>query len=117
MFFASCSIAGVMCRRRLQSEAIKAQANAARAEAQSQSQLSGSRLTGREEVAAARAAAQDRRELATAQHEDRKAKEKEMELIRKNYLGTVHQKRRITKASDKFKCDAHCEDHVLCKNT
>lgn len=54
-------------------------------------------------VAAAGSAAA-RRDAAAATRQEEQERERERELIRRQYLGTPHQKRRITKASDKFKC-------------
>jgi hypothetical protein len=96
-----------LCRRKQQAEATRAQADVARAAAHAQAGPSGGSHGGAN-GAQARAAALSRREEAAARWKEEKAKEKEAELIRQNYLGKKHEKRKITKASDKNKCAAWC---------
>jgi hypothetical protein len=85
------------CRRKQQAEAARAHADAARAALRQQFVGGGGAPGGGERDR------QVRREEAAAAHKENKEREREADLIRRNYLGTPHQKRRITKASDKFK--------------
>lgn len=85
-----------VCRRKQQVEAQQAQMQQARAALQASAP---DRSTG----AAAAAGAAARRDAAAASRQEEQERERERELIRRQYLGTPHQKRKITKASDKFK--------------
>ena len=92
--------AQLRCRRNQQSQALRAQADAMRAAAKAYD-------PGRHDGGAGGGAAATRvRGQPSESHVEAKAREREQELIRRNYLGKPHEKRRITKASDKFKCGA-----------
>lgn len=54
---------------------------------------------------------QRRREELTAAHAAEKEKSAQADLIRKYYLGNTHQKRKLAKASDKFKCVVAPTEH------
>ena len=92
--------AWLRCRRNQQSQSLRAQADAMRAAAKA---YDPSRRDG---GAGGGAAAARVRGQPSESHVEAKAREREQELIRRNYLGKPHEKRRITKASDKFKCGA-----------